>query len=193
MLCLLYIPYFSELTWAEQLLWAFAVISSMLWVVIMVVGLFSGSHDYRDQRLRRIDARSVMTFFTVLGWTSVLAHIWVVDLRLSILYAFPFALLAGFLPHFVSRLRRRAKVGTHANFDYREAISSTGEVLQYIPPHSAGYGKVHLNLRIAPNELVAVSANVELRAGDSVRVVDITQDNVLIVEPLQQAGPVGIE
>jgi hypothetical protein len=193
MICLLFIPTFLELTWAEQLLWVFAVVSTMLWVIIMAMGLFSGDTDYRDHRLRKIDARSVMTFFTVLGWSGLLAHIWIVNIATALFYALPVALLAALLPHLILRLRKPAKVGKHANFDYRAAISSTGEVLQYIPPHAAGYGKVHLNLRVAPNELNAISAGMELRAGDSVRVIDITEDNMLIVEPLHLAGPQALD
>jgi membrane-bound ClpP family serine protease len=48
---------------------------------------------------------------------------------------------------------------------------------------------VHLNLRKAPYALDAISIGAEIRPGDSVRVVDIVDEHILVVEPLQHIGP----
>jgi hypothetical protein len=98
------------------------------------------------------------------------------------------ALLAALFPHWILRMRRRrTKLPANFKFDFHDAITSTGEVLQYIPPNKDGLGKVHLNLRKAPYELDAVSSGVELSKGMPVRVIDIIDDHILVVEPLLRA------
>ena len=56
-----------------------------------------------------------------------------------------------------------------------------------IPPHRNGFGKVHLNVRGVPNELEAITAGQAIQPGMAVRVIDIIEDEVLVVEPVDRA------
>jgi hypothetical protein len=69
-----------------------------------------------------------------------------------------------------------------------KALASTGKVLSSIPPHRNGFGKVHLNLREAPFEIDAVTAGQEVPKGTPVRVVDILDDKIVLVEPIVGKG-----
>jgi hypothetical protein len=178
-------PFFS-LNWAEQLLLVVAMVSTLLLGILLMMAFFDNDNPHQPQKRRWIpDALTAMTFFTFLGWTSVLAHIWIENVSKAILYAMLPALLAALFPHWILRMRRRrTKLPPNFKFDFHDAITSTGEVLQYIPPNKDGLGKVHLNLRKAPYELDAVSSGVELSKGMPVRVIDIIDDHILVVEPL---------
>jgi len=70
------------------------------------------------------------------------------------------------------------------SFDLDAARTSTGEVLTSIPPHRNGFGKVHLNLRAAPFEMDAVTAGEELPPGAPIRVVEVIDERVLLVEAI---------
>jgi hypothetical protein len=179
-------PFFA-LNWAEQLLLVGAMVFTLLLVILLILAFFDNDNPHQPQKRRWIpDALTAMTFFTFLGWTSVLAHIWIENVGKSILYALLPALAAAVFPHWILHLkRRRAKLPANLQFDFKDALTSTGEVLQYIPPNKeGGFGKVHLNLRKAPYELDAVSSGVELSKGMPVRVIDILDDHILVVEPL---------
>lgn len=188
----LFIPAFLQLTWAEQLLWVAAVVFTILLSIFLIMEFFNDEQDNGDIRPKITGARFILTFFTFWAWTSLLAHIWEPGLLISVLDGLPFGILAGLFPYLILRLRKPVKKIVPSNrpeFNYQEALTSTGQVLQYIPPHQEGLGRVHLNLRKAPYALDAVSIGVEIRPGDSVRVVDIVDDHILVVEPLQHIGP----
>jgi hypothetical protein len=188
----LFIPALLQLSWAEQLLWVAAVVFTILLAVFIIMQFFSGEQEQHGYRLKLNSARVVLIFFTFWAWTSLLAHIWEPGLLISILDGLPFGVLAALFPYLILRLRKPVKKivpSSNPDFNYQEALSSTGEVLQYIPPHQEGLGRVHLNLRKAPYALDAVSIGAEIRPGDSVRVVDIVDEHILVVEPLQNIGP----
>ncbi|MDX2071153.1 MAG: NfeD family protein [Haliscomenobacter sp.] len=188
----LFIPAFLRLTWAEQLLWVAAVVFTILLSIFLILQFFNDEHDHGYTRPKVTGARFILTFFTFWSWTSLLAHIWEPGLLISLADGLPFGVLAALFPYLILRLRKPVKkiVPSHrSEFNYQEALTSTGEVLQYIPPHQEGLGRVHLNLRKAPYALDAVSIGAEIRPGDSVRVVDIVDDHILVVEPLQHIGP----
>ncbi|HOY16807.1 MAG TPA: NfeD family protein [Haliscomenobacter sp.] len=187
----LFIPALLQLTWAEQLLWVSAVVFTILLSILLIMEFFSGGPDHASHRPKLLSASVILTFFTFWAWTSLLAHVWEPGLVISLLDGLPFGILAALFPFIILRLRKPVKkiVPSSDNFNYQEALSSTGEVLQYIPPHQEGFGRVHLNLRKAPYALDAISIGAEIRPGDSVRVVDIVDDHILVVEPLQHVGP----
>ena len=188
----LFIPAFLQLTWAEQLLWVAAVVFTILLSIFLIMQFFNDEPDHGDIRPKITGARFILTFFTFWAWTSLLAHIWEPGLLISVLDGLPFGILAALFPYLILRLRKPVKKIVPSNrpeFNYQEALTSTGEVLQYIPPHQEGLGRVHLNLRKAPYALDAISIGAEIRPGDSVRVVDIVNNHILVVEPLQHIGP----
>lgn len=188
----LFIPAFLQLSWAEQLLWVAAVVFTILLSIFLIMQFFNEEHDHSEIRPKITGARFILTFFTFWAWTSLLAHIWEPGLLISLVDGLPFGILAALFPYLILRLRKPVKKIVPSNrpeFNYQEALTSTGEVLQYIPPHQEGLGRVHLNLRKAPYALDAVSIGAEIRPGDSVRVVDIVDDHILVVEPLQHIGP----
>lgn len=188
----LFIPAFLQLTWAEQLLWVAAVVFTILLSIFLIMQFFNDEHDQAYTRPKVTGPQFILTFFTFWAWTSLLAHIWEPGLLISLIDGLPFGILAALFPFLVLRLRKPVKKIVPSNrpeFNYQEALTSTGEVLQYIPPHQEGLGRVHLNLRKAPYALDAVSIGAEIRPGDSVRVVDIVDDHILVVEPLQHIGP----
>lgn len=178
---------FFSLNWAEQLLLVGALVATLLLAIVIMVAFFQNDTLLQPRKRRWLpDALTALTFLAFLGWTSVLAHLWIENLLKAIAYSVPPALIAALFPHWILRMReqRIKKISIQLDFKLEDALTSTGEVLQNIPPHQDGAGKVHLNLRRAPYELEAVTTGGALAKGVPVRVVDVINNTILVVEPL---------
>jgi membrane-bound ClpP family serine protease len=75
------------------------------------------------------------------------------------------------------KANRKQRVDQNTNI-----LQSVGEVAEVIPPHRTGCGKIHLNFRTGPYELEAITAGDELPAGSSIKVVDIIDERIVLVE-----------
>lgn len=182
--------FIQELNFSEQLLWSVAVISTLLVAVLWVFSLFGLEVESMDGKGKYGDGASILIFFLFLSWSALLAHRWEPMVWKSLLYGLPISLFAAILPiwaHYSSRSRKQKKI--RALFEPTQALSSTGQVLSSIPAHKHGRGKVHLNLRMAPYQMEAVTIGGALPPGAPIRVVDIIDDRILVVEPLDGAPP----
>ena len=174
---------------AQQIFWSVAIVSSIL---LFILGLFSlfGTDPEGDNGQRPKERRTwssgpnrVFLFFTFFGWASVLSSYLLQNITVTILLGLASGILGAFVPFVLAPFFR------YGGFDALTAIRSTGEVLKPIPPHRNGFGKVHINLRTAPFEMEAVTAGEELPAGVPVRVVDVIDDRVLLVEAINDIAP----
>lgn len=191
---LLFIGSFDLFTLTEKLLWSLAVVSTILLLILGTMSFFGYDLDQEHKKPQKwpwLDEKSILLFFAFFGWSSILAHLWEESIGLVIIYGIPIGLLAAFAPQLFNYLKSGQKrtLLPKSNFNLEETLTSTGEVLQYIPPHIEGRGKVHLNLRNAPYQINAVSQNGELPAGVPVRVVAIMDDQTIIVEPIDGRPP----
>lgn len=181
--------WWTSIGWAKQIFWSLAVVASFLlflWLILHFFWQEFGQEEETPEKKRTplVDAKSILLFFVFFCWSAFLI-IKNNNLFPGILYA---VLLGGGLVGifrlvsvlFSRRLRRRY-------LDIQKVKESTGEVLVSIPPHRNGFGKVHLNLRGAPNELEAMTAGQAIQPGMSVRVIDVIENEVLVVEPVPKA------
>ncbi|MEM6377869.1 MAG: NfeD family protein [Bacteroidota bacterium] len=191
---LVFIGSFDLFTLTEKLLWSLAVVSTILLLILGAMSFFGYELEQEQNKTTKwpwLDAKSILLFFAFFGWSSILAHLWEESIGLVIIYGIPIGLLAAFAPQLLNYLRsgQRKVIASQSNFNLEDTLTSTGEVLQYIPPHIKGRGTVHLNLRNAPYQINAVSQNGELPAGVPVRVVAIMDDQTIVVEPIDGRPP----
>jgi len=70
-------------------------------------------------------------------------------------------------------------------FNPNSAINHVGEVYLFIPAAKSGYGKIHLKTKGALKEMDAVTnETLEIPTGAKVKVVDVLDDNLLLVEKI---------
>jgi len=177
--------------WAQQVFWLVAIVSSLLLAILSALSLYErdrGNRPEPESRLHRIfNPRTILTFFTAFGWLALilsyqhLSFPFIVfpSLALGLLAATFAKALSGFL---LSLVPGRGNLGTE------QLIEQTGKVLEPIPSHRNGFGKVHLNLREAPYELEAITGGGELKPGSSIKVIGVIDGRVLLVEPLEDEG-----
>lgn len=171
--------------WSQQIFLSLAIVSSLLLIIWLVYDLFAEEQeDTLTQKSRgvQLDARIVLTFFAVFGWTAVLTSslsiTLVASILCSLLTGFIVSILLKFLPVFFNN-----KTPKHA----KNIMRSTGKVMQVIPPHQAGRGIVYLQTRRVPIEVNAITQGKELPVGAPIRVVGMIDAHTILVESLDES------
>ena len=75
------------------------------------------------------------------------------------------------------------KMSESGTVDLKEAIYKSGEVYIPIPAYKNGQGKVHLKLSGALKELDAVTDGDALPTGTTIKVIEVLNNDILLVEP----------
>lgn len=79
-----------------------------------------------------------------------------------------------------------SKLSEDGNIEINNAIFNTGKVYLTIPAKESGEGKIHITIDNSFREINAVTKNLEpLPTGSAIRVIDVIDDNLLLVEPIE--------
>lgn len=166
-----------------------SVVFSTLLIILYILSYFrvdtdlESSAEHSRERSKLLSARYIISFFTLFGWTGTLLSYFWDQLSLTFLCSFIIGAAGTLFFRWLSSSSSNQKY-----FHMEKALSSTGKVLSSIPPHRNGFGKIHLNIREAPFEIDAVTAGQEVPRGASVKVVDILDDKIVLVEPIVGKG-----
>ncbi len=200
MLLLVFGDWWSSLNGTQQMFWGISIIFSVLFVIQFVLSLIGldfdsetdfevGSHsdvdaDYSlDPSFTLFSVRSIIAFFTFFGWTGVLALNAGIGTTMAVVFAsvsgFAAMALVGYMMYLFSKL------GESGNVDLNEALFQTGEVYLTIPAGKRNQGKIHINIQGVMKEMDAITEGKTLTTGSRIRVVEILDDNILLVEPVE--------
>lgn len=171
----------------EQSLWLLAITSSLLLLILLVLGLIQqpDTETEANARLSRIfNPRSILAFLAFFAWGSLCASAQSGSL--------PLILGAGLLAGLIAAATSKIVTLLLLQFALRSPVvaadrlvGATGQVLAEVPPHRNGFGKVHLSTEGTPYQLEAMTAGAALPIGAPVRVIEVIEGQVLVVEPLQ--------
>jgi membrane protein implicated in regulation of membrane protease activity len=204
MVFLFFGEWWQQLTSTQQVFWGIALIFSVLFIIQFVVSLLGLDFDHDadldvhtdlhvdqvehgyglDTDFTLLSVRSIIAFFTFFGWTGVIA----LNSGSSTWLALAFASLAGLAAMFVVgyMVYLFAKLGQEGNIDVNHALFNTGEVYLPIPANRNGLGKVTVNIDGSLREIDAITEGIEIPTGSSVRVIEVLDDNLLLVEPVEK-------
>lgn len=188
--------WWASLSGPEQFFWGIAIITSVLFVLQFLLSML-GMHDHGDfdghghgglmedvDGLNLISIRGILIGLMIFGWTGVAA----IAGGQSLMIAAAWALAGGILAlvgvaYFMRFFLKMQDAGQ--NFDLHNALNEIGEVYLRIPPSQSGTGKVHITFSNMYQEIDAVTSNgSEIPTGAKVKVVEITDDKLLRVEPI---------
>jgi len=186
--------WWEGLTGAGQAFWGISIVFSVLFVIQFVLSLIGVDFDMdmdgdvdtdfgMDADFSLFSIRSIIAFFTFFGWTGVL----MLDAGFGIWIAVMAASTSGFLAMAIVgyMMYKFTKFDESGTFNPNSAINHTGEVYLFIPAAKSGYGKIHLKLMGAVKEMDAVTDDtLEIPTGAKVKVVEVLEDNLLLVEQL---------
>ncbi|GJM34916.1 MAG: hypothetical protein DHS20C18_39170 [Saprospiraceae bacterium] len=188
---LLYMEWWTELGTLRQTYWSLAIVASLLLLILIATSILGWFYDADNETQKKerdvvwINARWTLTFFAVFGWAGLLCSYG----QLSIQWCLFLSTLAGVIAALISRRVASFLIyypRFNAGFEATDLRETIGEVLQPIPPHRNGFGKVHLDKRGTPYEIEAITAGQELPSGVPIRVIDVIDGRVLLVEPIRK-------
>ncbi len=181
--------WWEQLSWLQQSFWLVAVSSSLLLLILIVLSLLQPETEAEaTARLARIfNPRTILTFLAFFGWIGLLSSTRGGSDTLSLILGGIAGLIAAAAAKGVTLMLLRLAPRSQP-MDHARLLQTTGRVLHTVPSHRNGFGKVHLDLSGMPYELEAMTAGVELRAGEPVRVVGVLEGRVLLVEPATDNG-----
>jgi hypothetical protein len=95
-------------------------------------------------------------------------------------------LIAGGAAMFVVAymLYQFSRLERSGNMNPLNALDSTGEVYLTIPSQLAGKGKVHVVVDGTLHEFEAETRGEVLRTGSQIKVIEILENDILLVEPI---------
>jgi len=180
----------------EHVYWFIAVIASTALLIQAILTFAGMSHDSIDfhhdvssghgdmqAHFQLLSIRSLVAFFTMLGWSGIaLIHAKgalnnpVLVVVVSIIVGSVFAVVvAGFF-------YGMTKLVSSGNVDIKNTIGRTASVYLKIPANMSGTGKVNVMIQSQVREFDAMSKDLTaIPSGSPVKVVDV-QNNTLIVE-----------
>lgn len=190
--------WFGGLTGTEQIFWGISIVFSILFLIQFVLSLVGLDFDTDvdvdistdveggdfsiDPGFTLFSVRSIIAFFTFFGWAGVLT----LNSGGSTLMAVIAASISGFAAMSIVgyMLYLASKLTESATVDMGNALYQNGEVYLSIPERKSGQGKIHINIQGSLRELEAITEGEALPNGAKIRVVEILDDNLLLVEPV---------
>jgi len=201
MLLLVFGDWWGTLDGTQQMFWGISIIFSFLFVIQFVLSLIgldfesdtdidvsadsdTGGDYSLDASFTLFSVRSIIAFFTFFGWTGVLA----INAGFGTMMAVILASLSGFLAMAMVgyMMYLFSKLGESGNIDVNEALFQTGEVYLTIPEGKRGQGKIHINIQGVLKEMDAITEGKMIANGSNVRVVEVIDDKILVVESIDR-------
>jgi membrane protein implicated in regulation of membrane protease activity len=139
-------------------------------------------HDFSlDKDFSAFSVRSIIAFLTFFGWTGV----YLLSQGSSVMWAILVATMSGAAAMFVVAymIFKFAQLEKSTTVNVYNALDRTGEVYLSIPQHLEGKGKIHIVVDGSLHEFDATTNGLQLPTGSHVRVVDVLEGQVLLVEP----------
>lgn len=194
--------WWAALSGPQQVFWGISIVFSILFLIQFVFSLIgvdadtdvegevdiSGDTEMEadfslDAEFTLLSIRSIIAFFTFFGWTGVL----ILNAGGSTLAAIGFASISGFLAMVLVGylIYLFSKLSEEGNIDIHNALLNTGKVYLTIPAEEEKQGKIHITIDGSMREMNAITKTGQaLPTGSDIRVIDILENNVLVVEPI---------
>jgi hypothetical protein len=190
--------WWNTLSGAHQVFWVIALVFSVLFLIQFVLSLIGLDFDSdadadaktdhgMDANFTIFSVRSIIAFFTFFGWGGVLAlnagGNTIAAVAVAGISGFAAMVVVGYMMFWFSKLNQEG------NIDLNNAIYQTGKVYLPIPANGRGQGKVHISIGGSLKEIDAITEGKNLPTGSTVRVIEVINDNVFVVEKVEGLLP----
>jgi len=178
----------------EKILWAFAIIFSVLFLFQTLYSLFVGDTDdssavgSADSYIgddtgighQFFTVKNLIAFFTMFGWVGLAAYNsglnkWI-TVAIAFIAGFTMVLIMVFLLRNVNKLRHSGTM------QIKNALNQVCETYLFIPASRNGIGKVHIRIQGSLHELDAITDDeTQIPTGKIVKVTGIVNEQILLV------------
>ncbi|MEO1012578.1 MAG: hypothetical protein AAFX53_14825 [Bacteroidota bacterium] len=188
--------WFSAMTLFEKIYWSVALIASVILCILLVLTLLGGDADDLDAGdvdtdvegdhgigFQFLSFKNLMGFLTIFGWSGIAC----LDGGLSKGPTIFISVFCGLLMMLAmaSLFYYLGKLQSSGTLRLKNALNQVGEVYLTIGARRSGIGKVSVTVQGTLREMEALTdEDKDLVLGNVVRVKDITDNGILIVELL---------
>lgn len=186
------LDWFSNLEFFPKLYWTIALLGSLIFTVVMIMAFAGGDADDIGDVDTEIESdtgigfqfltfKNLVGFFTIFGWSGIAC----IDAGLSKPTTLIVSTICGLIMMTVmaALFYFMSKLTDSGTLDYKNAIDAIGEVYLTIGADRSKIGKVTIRVQGTTRELEAMTNSLqELKTGTIIKVVDVTQNGILIVD-----------
>lgn len=126
--------------------------------------------------------RNLINFLLGFSWGGI--SLWHTIENKTWLFIVALLIGSGFLVIFFFVMQQMNKLQEDNTILTRDALNKTGSVYLSIPADKSGFGKIQVSIRGSQREFQAVTNGEALASGTAIRVVEILDDNLCLVEKL---------
>lgn len=188
--------WFSNLAFFPKIYWSIALISSLIFIVTIILSFIGGDSDGLGDMdvdaevdadtgigFQFITLKNLIGFFTIFGWSGIACIDAGLSKPLTIIISVVFGLIMmGIMAFMFFQMKKLNDSGT---LKYKNAVDKIGEVYLTIGKNRTKIGKVHVRIQGALRELEALTdAPTDLASGTVIKVKNVTDNGILIVESL---------
>jgi hypothetical protein len=189
--------WFGPLSLFEKIYWAVAGISSVIFLVLLVLTFLGGDTDNIEGDVdveiegdtgigfQFLSFKNLIGFLTIFGWSGIACMEGGLSMGLTVVISVICGLLmmlamAG-LFYYLGKLQ------SSGTLILKNALDQTGEVYLTLGAKRSKIGKVSINVQGALRELDALTdEDMDLVMGNVVKVKEVTDNGILIVELLNK-------
>lgn len=175
----------------EKVYWSIALISSGIFIVLIILTFVGGEFNDTGDVDADIDGdtgidfqflsfKNLIGFFTIFGWTGIAC----IGAGLSTPMVILISIICGLLMMTImaSLFYYLGKLNSSGSLRIENAMNQIGEVYLTIGANRSRIGKVHINIQGGMRELDALTDEAfDLHQGDVIAVTQITGTGILIV------------
>lgn len=187
--------WFFNLELFPRIYWGIALLASLIFVIMMILTFIGGDSEGLDTDaeiesdtgigFQFITFKNLVGFFTIFGWSGIAC----IDSNLSKPITVVISFICGLIMMSVmaAMFYYMRKLNDSGTLVYKNAIGSVGEVYLTIKANRSSIGKAHVRIQGALRELEALTdSETDLKSGSVIKVKDVTENGILIVEQLNK-------
>lgn len=190
--------WFSVLPLFEKVYWVIALISSVMFIILLVMTLLGGDADDFDGGdvdadiegdtgigFQFLSFKNLMGFLTIFSWSGIAC----LDGGLSKVLTVVISVICGLLMMLAmaTMFYYLGKLQSSGTLKLKNALDQVGEVYLAIGANRSKIGKVSITVQGSLRELEALTdEEKDLEFGNVIRVKNITDNGILIVEQLNK-------
>ncbi|MEL7123446.1 MAG: hypothetical protein AAFO07_28630 [Bacteroidota bacterium] len=184
---LIYANWWKLLSTEQQLYWSIAIVSTTLAMILYILSYFRVEQDKIDPKVSAAEKRkylithSVILFLVTFSWIGVLFSYLELSTTPTLLYGLGLGLITAL---FYAWLFRPSP--GNSQLQVENTIDHTGRVLQIIPPHRNGFGRIRLKHNEIPYEIEAITAGNAIPKGSQIKIIEVLDGEIVLVEALQK-------
>lgn len=185
--------WFSALSSFEKTYWIIAGIGTIIFLFVLVTAFIGTDTNEIGDVDAEIEGdggagfqfftfKNMVAFFTIFGWSGIAlidaGYSKGTTIAISIVCGLLMMLIMASLFHFISKLK------DSGTLKVENALNNIGEVYLTIGAQRSKMGKVHIRVQNSLRELEALTDHKnDLTQGMIVKVIEVTANGLLIVEP----------